>query len=270
MERQIIPSGSNLKLRGKVALVTGAAKGIGRAVTEVFLEEGAVMVLVDIDKRSLNKTVMELNQKSYDIDFMISDVTSSEKVDEVITRTVRKKGAIDILFNGAGVLGETPGFFETAPEEWEHVFSVNAAGCFYYLQKVGLHMRERGKGSIINVSSIAGKEGRTSFIPYGASKAVVINLTWSAALVLAPYGVRVNAICPGPVETGMWDKVDRIMTRKKGSPEKTAKKERIKQIPLGRMASPSDIAETALFLASDSSSFITGQTINVCGGLHPS
>jgi len=194
------------------------------------------------------------------------DVRSSEDVDEVVRAVEREVGPIDVLVNNAGVI-DVEALLEATDESFERVFSVNCFGTFRCSRAVGRRMAERRRGRIINVASIAGKEGRPLFAAYAASKAAVINLTQSFALALAPYNVTVNAVCPGIVTTAMWETLDERLSELEGIEPGKPLERRLRSIPLGREETPEDVASLVSFLASADSSYMTGQSINVDGGL---
>ena len=194
------------------------------------------------------------------------DVRSSEDVDEVVRAVEREVGPIDVLVNNAGVI-DVEALLEATDESFERVFSVNCFGTFRCSRAVGRRMAERRRGRIINVASIAGKEGRPLFAAYAASKAAVINLTQSFALALAPYNVTVNAVCPGIVTTAMWETLDERLSELEGIEPGEPLERRLRSIPLGREETPEDVASLVSFLASADSSYMTGQSINVDGGL---
>jgi 3-oxoacyl-[acyl-carrier protein] reductase len=244
-----------MKLKDQVAMVTGAAGGIGKAIALTFVREGAKVVLVDIDLSKLETVKDEIERGKGEAVAISCDITKSVDVAEMVGQTYEKFGCIDILVNNAGIIRR--GTIETVTEEdWDQVIAVNLKGTFNCCKAVVEIMKRQGYGKIINISSIAGKLGDITSAPgYGPSKAGVDALTKTLARQLAPYGINVNAVSPHAIETEMsaqWSEERR--------------KEIIASIPLGRLGKPEDVAEAALFLASDEASFITGEILDVNGG----
>jgi 3-oxoacyl-[acyl-carrier protein] reductase len=244
-----------MKHKNRVAIVTGAARGIGRAIAVTFLREGAKVAIIDSDKERLEILKREI-EKEYKEAFTIPcDITKSSDVKEMVVGVHKKFGRIDILVNNAGIIRR--GTIETVTEEdWDRVIEVNLKGTFNCCKAVVEIMKQQGYGKIVNISSIAGKMGDITSAPgYGPSKAGVDALTKTLARQLAHYGINVNAVAPHAIETEM---------SAQWSDER--RKEIIASIPLGRLGKPEDVAEAALFLASDESSFITGEILDVNGG----
>jgi 3-oxoacyl-[acyl-carrier protein] reductase len=244
-----------MKLKDRVAIVTGAARGIGKAIATTFLREGAKVAIIDSDKERLEILKREI-EKEYKEAFTIPcDITKSSDVKEMVDQVHRKYGRIDILVNNAGIIRR--GTIETLTEEdWDRVIEVNLKGTFNCCKAVVEIMKKQNHGKIVNVSSIAGKLGDITSAPgYGPSKAGVDALTKTLARHLAKYGINVNAVSPHAIETEM---------SAQWSDER--RKEIIASIPLGRLGKPEDVAEAVLFLASDEASFITGEILDVNGG----
>jgi len=244
-----------MKLKDRVAIVTGGARGIGKAIALTFVREGAKVALVDVDKERLETLKNGIEKKRGDIVNISCDITKSSEVKEMVSQVQRSLGRIDILVNNAGIIRR--GTIETVTEEdWDRVIEVNLKGTFNCCKAVVDIMKQQGYGKIINVSSIAGKMGDITSAPgYGPSKAGVDALTKTLARQLAPYGINVNAVSPHAIETEMsaqWSEERR--------------REIIASIPLGRLGKPEDVAEAVLFLASDAASFITGEILDVNGG----
>jgi 3-oxoacyl-[acyl-carrier protein] reductase len=244
-----------MKLKDRVAIITGGARGIGKAIGTAFLREGAKVCLVDVDKGMLETTQNEIRKNREEILALTCDITKSTYVRAVMNQVQKTWGRIDILVNNAGIIRR--GTIETVTEEdWDRVIEVNLKGTFNCCKVVAGIMRQQGYGKIVNVSSIAGKMGDITSAPgYGPSKAGVDALTKTLARQLAPYGINVNAVSPHAIETEMsaqWSEERR--------------KEIIASIPLGRLGKPEDVAEAVLFLASDDASFITGEILDVNGG----
>ncbi|RPI99538.1 MAG: SDR family oxidoreductase [Deltaproteobacteria bacterium] len=244
-----------MKLKDRVTIVTGGARGIGKAIGSVFIREGAKVCLVDVDKGRLEAARNEIRKGGQEILAFDCDITKSPEVKALVNQIQKALGQIDILVNNAGIIRR--GTIETVTEEdWDRVIEVNLKGTFNCCKAVAGIMKQQGYGKIINVSSIAGKTGDITSAPgYASSKAGMDALTKTLARQLAPHGINVNGVSPHAIETEMsaqW-------------PEER-RKEIIASIPLGRLGKPEDVAEAALFLASEEASFITGEILDVNGG----
>ena len=255
-----------MQLMGRVAVVTGAGRGIGREIALELARRGADVVVADLDVASAKGVAGEIAALGRRSLPMPVDVAMRSQVDELVERTAQEMGRLDIFVNNAGIVHVKP-FLEITEEEWDRVFAVNVKGVLFGTQAAAREMIKQRSGRIINLASIAGKLGRPMLAAYAASKAAVISITRSAALVLAPYGITVNAICPGVVDTQMWEKIDAEMGAYEGKAKGEVMRGRIAEIPLGRVEKPEDVARVAAFLASDDSAYMTGQAINVCGGI---
>jgi 3-oxoacyl-[acyl-carrier protein] reductase len=244
-----------MKLKDRVAIVTGAAKGIGKAVAWLFVREGAKVVVVDLEKARLEALQEEIRKKGGQALDVPCDVSKASEVKQMVDQVQRVFGRIDILVNNAGIIRR--GTIETVTEEdWDQVIAVNLKGPFNCSKAVVDIMKKQGCGKIVNVSSIAGKLGDITSAPgYGPSKAGLDALTKTLARQLAAYGIHVNGVAPHAIETEM---------SAEWSPEK--RKAIVDAIPLKRLGKPEDVAEAVLFLASDSAAFITGEIIDVNGG----
>ena len=247
------------------ALVTGGAQGIGHAICVTLAAKNFRVVSADVRHSSSDKPegVEREGTVVYELGL---DVRSSAAVECAVATVERDVGPVHVLVNNAGVI-EVGDILDIKAQLLESIFAVNTFGMFRCTQTVGRLMKSRRSGRIINVASIAGKGGRPAFAAYAASKAAVINLTQSFALALAPYGITVNAVCPGIVATAMWDKLDKALGELEGLEPGAAFARRVAAIPLGREETPEDVAGLVGFLASDAASYITGQSINVDGGL---
>lgn len=244
-----------MRFQDRVAVVTGAARGIGRAIARAFLEEGAKVALVDLDATALDKAKEELGAGKERIFTVACDVARSQDVAKMVKEVQPYLGRIDVLVNNAGIIRR--GTIETVTEEeWDLVIQVNLKGTFNCCKAVVEIMKNQGRGAIVNVSSIAGKLGDITSAPgYASSKAGMDALTKTLARHLAPYGIRVNGVSPHAIETEMsaqWSEERR--------------REIISSIPLGRPGRPEDVARAVLFLSSDEASFITGEILDVNGG----
>ena len=239
------------RLKGKVAIITGAASGIGEATADLFRAEGATVVAAD---------------RTEGVDIVQVDAGSEADVERLIEQTVADHGGVDIVFANAGISGGLAGIFEQSSADWEEILRVNLIGPWLAIKYAAPHMKERGGGSIICTASVAGLRAGAGGAAYSASKAGVVNLVKVAAVQLCDSNIRVNAICPGLIETGMTQGIY-DMARAAG------KQEMIGQLnPLRRGGEPSEIAHAALFLASDESSYVNGHAMVVDGGLsvsHP-
>jgi 3-oxoacyl-[acyl-carrier protein] reductase len=243
------------RLDHKVALVTGAGRGIGRIIAGRFAREGASLVAADLDAKNAETTAAQIVAAGGRAQSRAVDVGVEEQVEELVAATVRDWARIDLLVNVAGV-GLTRLFLNTTLEQWEHVLRVNLTGCFLCSRAVARVMSGRRSGKIINIASLSGQRGGTGRAAYGASKAGVSMLTKVMAVELARYGITVNEIAPGPVNTEMTAVTHDEATRKAYQ----------RLIPMGRYAERDEIADAAVFLASSEADFITGQTLNVDGG----
>jgi meso-butanediol dehydrogenase / (S,S)-butanediol dehydrogenase / diacetyl reductase len=248
-------------LDGKVALITGAGSGIGRGIATVLARAGVVVVLTDLDATRVEQAAAELGGSAIE-----HDVTSWSSSHEAIGRVLREHGRIDILVNNAGVSKSVP-FHELDEAEWDRVHGVNVKGVFLTTRAAVPHMMDRRSGSIISIASMVGKEAIALFVHYSASKFAVIGLTQGLAKEMAPYDVRVNAVCPGVVRTPLWEPLLDQLSKNKGISRDEAWQEFVDGIPLGRPQEPEDIGEAVAFLASDAAKNMTGQGINVTGGM---
>ncbi|AEH51319.1 3-oxoacyl-[acyl-carrier-protein] reductase [Pseudothermotoga thermarum] len=246
-----------MRLEGKVCIITGAASGIGKAASLLFAKEGAVVCACDVSKEALENLVQEASGLAGKVDPYVLDVTNREQVSKVVEEIVNKYGKIDVLVNNAGITRDAL-LLKMTEEEWDAVINVNLKGVFNMTQAVAPHMIKAGKGSIINTSSVVGIYGNIGQTNYAATKAGVIGMTKTWAKELARKGaqIRVNAVAPGFIKTPMTEKV----------PEKIIEAV-LARTPLARMGTPEEVAYVYLFLASDESSYVTGQVIGVDGGL---
>ncbi|MFC7687970.1 SDR family NAD(P)-dependent oxidoreductase [Ureibacillus sp. GCM10028918] len=240
-------------LQGKVAVVTGGASGIGLATVEAFLEKGAKVVIGDFNKDAGLKVEQELKEKYQDVSFVEVNVAEEQSVENLVAEAVKQFGQLDIIFNNAGIGIQKP-THELTAEEYKRVIAVNQDGVFYGIKYAVREMLKTGGGSIINTASILGSVGEPTSIPYAASKGAVNLITKSAALEYADRNIRVNAVAPGFIESGLVNK-EALGDFYDGLVEKH---------PIGRLGTPAEIAHAVVFLAEND--FVTGTTVMVDGG----
>lgn len=255
------------RLKNRHVLLTGAGGGIGLAVAEACIAEGARCSIVD-RMVAAPEAVRALLQKHPDrLAYIAADVTDTKGIAHLLAEAQVAFGPIHTLFNNAAVFDLAP-LLDSDEASFDKLFAVNVKGMFFVMQAVLRHMVEAGTqgASIINMASQAGRRGEALVSHYCATKAAVISYTQSAALAMAPHGIRVNGIAPGVVDTPMWDHVDSLFAKAEGLPLGEKKRRVGLEVPLGRMGMPSDIAGAAVFLASDEARYITAQTLNVDGG----
>jgi D-sorbitol dehydrogenase (acceptor) len=252
-----------MKLTGKVAVVTGGAGGIGQAIVERYVKEGATVAIADRSMAAAEALALSLGQSAFAIEL---DVTRQDSIDAMVAAVAGRAGGIDILVNNAAVFDMAP-VLEVTEKSYDFVFGVNTRGLFFTLQAVARHMVERGRGGrIINMASQAGRRGEALVSVYCASKAAVISLTQSAGLDLIRHRINVNGIAPGVVDTPMWQEVDALFARYENRPAGEKKRLVGEAVPYGRMGRPEDHAGAAVFLASDDADYVVAQTLNVDGG----
>jgi NAD(P)-dependent dehydrogenase (short-subunit alcohol dehydrogenase family) len=251
------------RLEGKTALITGAARGIGRAFAEAYVREGARVALADIAVDAAREAASAIGSAAIAVEM---DVTRQESIDAAVGETVERLGRIDILVNNAALFTAAP-IVEIERADYDRVFSVNVAGTLFTMQAVARHMMARGGGGkIINMASQAGRRGEPLVAVYCATKAAVISLTQSAGLALIAHGINVNAISPGVVDGEHWDGVDAFFARYEGKLPGQKKREVGAAVPYGRMGRAEDLVGMAVFLASDEADYVVAQTYNVDGG----
>jgi len=249
-------------LDGKIALVTGVGAGIGEAIATRYAEAGATVVGSDIDAAAGSDTM-----DSAGGEFVECDMSDLEAVAAMVDEAAARHRRIDIVVNNAGITKQL-GFFDVTPEDWDRINDVNTRGLFFCMQAAARHMREADSGTIVNIASIAGKGYRgTSNIAYAGTKGCVIALTRVGAHQLARYGITVNAICPGVTRTTLFNQVTAGAAERTGRPLEEIIERAEREIPIRRSNSPDDIAQAAVFLGSDAARNITGQSLNVDGGL---
>jgi 3-oxoacyl-[acyl-carrier protein] reductase len=244
-----------MTLANRVAIITGSGRGIGREMARLFASAGARVVVADIDARSATAAAAEVIAAGHVARAIAVDIGDSAQVERLMAETIDHFGRVDVLVNNAGV-GLNKPFLATTPAEWEHQLRVNLTGTFLCAQAAARVMTRQGAGTIVNVASISGQRGGQGRAAYGAAKAGVILLTKVMAVELAPLGVRVNAIAPGPVDTD----------QSRGTHTEATRQAYFDRIPIRRYGEREEIAAAALFLASDASSFVIGHVLNVDGG----
>jgi len=251
-------------LENRVAIVTGGAKGMGRAIALKFAAEGADVVVTDIDIKQAEATAADVRKLGRQALAIKTDITKSASVKEMVAQTIKQFKRIDILVNCAGgVMGIKDGDSATATEaDWDKILNLNLKGDFLVCTAVIPQMKKQKYGKIINIASMGAVNPAVSVLHYHAAKAGVLGLTINLAFELAPYNIHANVIVPGPIETPFWDAIQPPGPARDKFFAALAKKE----VPLGRMGKPEDIAGPALFLASELSDYVTGQTIYAAGG----
>lgn len=251
------------RLAGKTAIITGSARGIGRAFAERYVAEGARVVIADINLEAASKTAAEIGEGAIALPI---DVTNQDSIDMCVREAVTQLGGIDILINNAAIFTASP-IDEITRNDYDKVFAINVSGTLFTMQAVARHMIERRQGGkIINMASQAGRRGESLVAVYCASKAAVISLTQSAGLNLIQHGINVNAIAPGVVDGEHWDGVDAFFAKYENKAPGQKKKEVGEAVPFGRMGTAEDLTGMAVFLASDDAEYVVAQTYNVDGG----
>jgi NAD(P)-dependent dehydrogenase (short-subunit alcohol dehydrogenase family) len=252
-----------MKLKDKVALVTGGARGIGEAIARAYAAEGAHVVVADVEIGAAGTLAGELGGQAMAIQL---DVRDSGSITAAISSVVSRLGGIDILVNNAAVFDMAP-ILEITEASFDRQFAVNVKGLLFMLQAAAAQMVRQGRGGkIINMASQAGRRGEALVAVYCATKAAVISLTQSAGLGLIQHGINVNGIAPGVVDTPMWDQVDALFAKYEGLPIGEKKRRVGLAVPAGRMGAPDDYRGVAVFLASHDSDYVVAQTFNVDGG----
>lgn len=251
------------RLEGKSALITGSARGIGRAYAEAYIREGATVAIADINLERATQTASELGASAYAVRM---DVTDQSSIDAAIAAVVATTGKLDILINNAALFDLAP-ITEITRESYERLFSINVAGTLFTLQAAARQMIAQGHGGkIINMASQAGRRGEALVGVYCATKAAVISLTQSAGLNLIKHRINVNAIAPGVVDGEHWDGVDALFAKHENRPLGEKKRLVGAEVPYGRMGTAQDLTGMAIFLASAESDYVVAQTYNVDGG----
>jgi len=246
-------------LEGKVALITGAGSGIGRASAATFAREGAAVMVADLNEAGAEETAASIVANGGRASARRCDVTQRDDVERLVAHTIETYGGLHCAHNNAGVEGEYGRTLDTTEENFDFTYSVNLKGVFLCMQAELSHMLEQGGGRIVNTASIAGLEGAKNLPAYVASKHAVMGLTRTAALEYGPKGIRINAVCPGPIRTPMLEKLVATNPRM----EQAA----IAAVPVKRLGEPQDIAEAAVWLCSERADFVNGHGLVVDGGM---
>ena len=246
-----------MKFKDKITIVTGGATGIGKAIAQAFGKEGATVLILDKNKTEADAAVINIKKAGGKAAAYRLDATRTGRIQSTIDRIIRKWGRIDILVNNIG-WSENISFLETDETLWRKVIELNLIAPLNFCRWVLPHMVKKKYGRIVSIASIAGRQPRPSAVSYGAAKAGVISMTMSLAKVMAPHNIRINAVAPGPIETPLAKEL------RAANPVSYAAI--LKQAAMERMGAPDEVASVVLFLASDESSFMTGQTLNVDGG----
>jgi D-sorbitol dehydrogenase (acceptor) len=254
------------RLQDRHALLTGAGGGIGLAVAQAYLAQGALCSVADVAPEPPAALAPVLAAYPGRVQYLCADITQAARIDAMLDAAEQRFGVPQVLFNNAAVFDLAP-LLESDERMYDRLFAVNVKGLFFVMQQVLARMvAQKVRGAVINMASQAGRRGEALVAHYCATKAAVISYTQSAALAMAPHGIRVNGIAPGVIDTPMWQQVDALFARYEGLALGEKKKQVGLDVPLGYMGAPSDIAGAAVFLASDEASYITAQTLNVDGG----
>ena len=257
----------DLGLENKVAIVTGGAMGVGAAIVVGFVKEGANVVIADIVLDAAQNLADKMSKSGAKVLAVKTDVTKKSDVDNLVSITLKKFGKIDILVNNAAVAPAILDFVDIEEEEWDRVNDVNAKGIYMVTRTVVPHMIAAKYGKIVNIASLAAKEGFVGWDHYAASKFAVLGLAQSIAKEFAPHNINVNSVCPGIVRTHLWEEIIANAAKNEGLTADQVFERESKRVPLGRVQTPEDMANMVLFLSSDVSRNITGEAVNVNGGI---
>lgn len=274
-----MPTPITSRHQGKIAIVTGSGQGIGRGVAVRLAQEGATVVIAEYNQQNADAVANDIKAAGGSALAYPIDISRVQQIETMVSEVVGHFGRIDILVNNAGLNKPAP-LFDLTPDLWDPIHQVNERGLFFCLQTVAKQMvaqvpdevKQQGRaprsyGKIVNFSSVAGRSGRPYDAAYSATKWAVLSITQSAAAYLAPYNINVNAVCPGLVPTPMWDNIDKVQGTRQGLPPGDWIRQSIDRIPLKRAATAEDIAAAVSFLCSEDADYITGQALNVDGGI---
>ena len=259
-----------MRFTGKSAFITGASSGIGRGISLRLAEEGADIAVCDIDQEKAEETASKIEELGRKSVVLMCDVGKENEIETASKNAFESLGEIDILVNCAGIGETNKSYDEIDSDLWDRIYFINVKGPFFLSRMIGMDMMEKKiKGRIINISSVEGKTNRAGSIVYSSSKHALIGLTQGLAIQFALHDITVNTICPGLIDTPIWHKADKMMDLELGSMIKMVVDTSIeqRQLKIARVGTPGDIAAAVAFLASDDAGYITGQAINVCGGL---
>lgn len=259
-----------MTIKGKVAVITASATGIGKVIALRFAGEGAKLVISDINNEEIKKTADEIAATGAEVLAVKCDIGKTEDIDNLFEKVKDRFGTIDILVNNGGIAGPTKPITEVEPEEWDLTLNINLKSTYYCIKKAVPYMIKQNKGKIVNISSMSGKKALPNRSPYCASKMGIIGLTRCAADELGKYDITVNAVCPGAVSGKRIDLVFENLAKAEGTTIEAARDKFLEPSPLKKLVSPEDVAEMVLFLSDDEKSkSITGQDINVNCGVIP-
>ncbi|MEI3606634.1 acetoin reductase [Pseudogracilibacillus sp. SE30717A] len=252
-------------MSNKIAIITGAAQGIGKAIAYQLAKDGFIPILCDINEEKLLATELELKKAGYHCASYKMNVEDRQEVFHVVERVVKEYKQIDVMVANAGIVQVKP-LIEITEADMRKIFNVNVFGMLYCIQAASKYMIKQKRGKIINASSTSGKRAVELLGHYAATKFAVIGLTQAAAKELAPHGITVNAYCPGIVGTSMWEEIDKQMSKRLKVKEGETFQQKINNIPIGRVEEPEDVAGLVSYLASDKSDYMTGQALVIDGG----
>jgi NAD(P)-dependent dehydrogenase (short-subunit alcohol dehydrogenase family) len=257
---------SGTSFENRVVLVTGAARGLGRAVALSFAAQGAAVSAVDLDAAALDNVISEMQALGFPACGIQADLSRGCEAHKAVKRTVDELGRLDVVINNAGTASVQP-LLEITEDEWDKVFAVNVKGVVFTLQAAARHMKENGGGRIINVSSPASRMALPNYTAYAASKAAVDSVTRAAAVALGPFGITVNCVAPGRMDTDMQRWTEQRFAALLGLDVSEFVQSRTKSIPLGRRTCPEEVAEAIVWLAGPQAGYVTGERLNISGGL---